>query len=135
LPDKPFWYHRLDEIIVQLETLPDPFVDRATLEALLDIGRRRAQQILQPLVRRTLGKNGLAAKEDVIAHLRHLAAGEAAFFENRRRQRLCDILDQLHAEARQPRVLVEAPTAILRPFSTRSSIPFPPACTLRPAAF
>ena len=113
MPDKPFWYHRLDEVIRQLEHLPDTFIDRATLEFMLGIGRRRAQQILQPLVRRTLGKNGLAAKEDVIAHLRHLAAGEAAFFENKRRQRLGDILAQLHAEARRPRVLVEAPTAIV----------------------
>ena len=113
MPDKPFWYDRLDGVIEQLEKLPDPFVDRATLEFMLGVGRRRAQQILQPLVRRTLGKNGLAAKEDVIAHLRHLAAGEPAFFEKKRRQRLGSILDQLHAEARQPRVLVEAPTAIV----------------------
>jgi hypothetical protein len=113
LPDKPFWYHRLDEVIGQLESIPDPFVDRATLEFVLGIGRRRAQQILQPLVRRTLGKNGLAAKEDVIAHLRHLAAGEAAFFEKKRRQRLGDILAQLQAEAQRPRVLVEAPTSIV----------------------
>ena len=113
LPDKPFWYHRLDEAIEQLENLPDPFLDRATLEFALGIGRRRAQQILQPLVRRTVGKNGLAAKEDVIAWLRRLAEGEAAFFEKKRRQRLGDILGRLQAEAQRPRVLVEAPTAIV----------------------
>lgn len=113
VPDKPLWYDRLDGVIEQLEKLPDPFVDRATLEFLLGIGRRRAQQILQPLVRRTIGKSGLAAREDVIAHLRHLAAGEVAFFEKKRRQRLSDILEQLHAEARRPRVLVEAPTTIV----------------------
>lgn len=114
MPDKPFWYDRLEPVIEHLEKLPDPFIDRATLESLLGIGRRRAQQILQPLVRRTLGKNGLAAKEDLIAHLRHLAAGDAAYFETQRRQRLHTILDRLHAEAReQPRVLVEAPTAVI----------------------
>ena len=53
LPDKPIWYYRLDEVIGQLENLTDPFVDRATLEFVLGVGRRRAQQILQPLVRRT----------------------------------------------------------------------------------
>jgi len=113
LPDKPLWYDRLDEVIGKLENLSDPFVDRATLEFVLGVGRRRAQQILKPLVRRTLGKSGLAATVDVIAHLRHLAAGESAFFEEKRRERLRDILDHLHAEARQPRVLVEAPTAIV----------------------
>lgn len=114
MPDKPFWYYRLDEVVGQLENLPHPFVDRATLEFVLGIGRRRAQQILQPLVRRTLGKNGLAAKEEVIAHLRRLAAGDAAYFETQRRQRLHAILDELHRRAsEQPRVLVEAPTAVV----------------------
>lgn len=114
MPDKPFWYDRLQSVIEHLEKLPDPFIDRATLESLLGIGRRRAQQILQPLVRRTLGKNGLAAKEDLIAHLRHLAGGDAAYFETQRRQRLHAILDDLHRRAQeQPRVMVEAPTAIV----------------------
>lgn len=114
MPDKPFWYYRLDEAIEQLEKSPHPFVDRAILEFVLGIGRRRAQQILQPLVRRTLGKNGLAAKDEVIAHLRHLAAGDKAYFEKQRRHRLHAILDELHRRAReQPRVLVEAPTAVV----------------------
>jgi hypothetical protein len=108
------WCHRLDEVITQLERLPHPFVDRATLESLLGIGRRRAQQILRPLVRQTIGRNGLAPKEDVIGHLRHLAAGDAAYFEKQRRQRLHAILDQLHQQAQeQPRVLVEAPTSMV----------------------
>ena len=114
MPDKPFWYYRLDEVIGQLENPPHPFVDRATLEFVLGIGRRRAQQILQPLVRRTLGKNGLAPKEDVIAHLRNLAAGDRSYFEKQRRQRLHAILDELHRRTKeQPRVLVEAPTAVV----------------------
>jgi hypothetical protein len=114
LPDKPLWYCRLDQVIEQLERLPDAFVDRATLEFLLGTGRRRTQQILQPLVRRTLGRNGLAAKEDVIEHLRHLAAGDAARFEKRRRERLHAFLDDLHRQAKeQPRVLVEAPTTVV----------------------
>jgi hypothetical protein len=114
MPDKPIWYSRLDAIIGQLEQLPDRFIDRAMLEFALGIGRRRAQQILQPLVTRTVGKNGLATKENVITHLRHLAAGDAASFERDRRQRLHTILDELHRRAReQPRVLVEAPTAVV----------------------
>lgn len=114
MPDKPFWFDRLEEVIAQLEQLPRPFVDRALIESLLGVGRRRAQQILQPLVCQTIGKSGLAAKEDVIAHLRHLAAGDAAYFEKQRRQRLHAILDQLHARAKQqPRVLVEAPAVVV----------------------
>jgi hypothetical protein len=114
LPDKPFWYSRLDEVIDELEQLPDPFIDRATLELTLGIGRRRAQQILQPLVSRTIGKSGLATKKDVVSHLRRLAAGDAAGYEKQRRQRLQSILNELHQRAKeQPRVLVEAPSRVV----------------------
>lgn len=114
MPDKPIWYNHLDEAIQQLSSLPYPWVDRATLESVLKIGRRRAQQILKPLVRQTIGKNGLAPREDVIEHLRRLSSGDAVYFEKRRRERLHSILDRLHREAQeQPRVLVEAPASIV----------------------
>jgi hypothetical protein len=113
-PAKPIWYTRLDTAIEQLEALPSPWVDRAALEWTLEVGHRRAQQILEPFVRQTIGKNGLADRAEVIRHLRQLAAGEAAFFEKQRRQRLHQILDQFHRDAKeQPRVLVETPTAVV----------------------
>ena len=114
VPNKPLWYTRLDAAIEQLEALPSPWVDRAAVEFALGVGRRRAQQILQPLVRRTIGKNGLANREEVVRHLRGLAAGQAVSFEVQRRERLHSILDRLHREQKErPRVLVEAPTAIV----------------------
>jgi uncharacterized protein YbjT (DUF2867 family) len=114
MPDKPIWYARLETAIRQLEALPSPWIDRASLELALGVGRRRAQQILQPLVRLTIGKNGLADRDDVIRYLRDLAAGQTADFEKQRRQRLHSILDQLRLQARdQPRVLVEAPAAVV----------------------
>ena len=114
MPDKPIWYTRLEAAIEQLEALPSPWVDRAAVEFALDVGRRRAQQILRPLVRRTVGKNGLANREDLVRHLRGLAAGQAVSFEVQRRDRLHSILDRLHREQKeQPRVLVEAPASVV----------------------
>jgi hypothetical protein len=110
MPDKPIWFSRLDEAIAQIQALPHPWVDRPTLEFVLGVGRRRAQQILQPLVRHTVGRSGLAPRDEVIEYLRQLAAGEAAVYEKRRRERLSSILGRLE---QQPRVLVEAPTAIV----------------------
>jgi hypothetical protein len=114
MPDKPAWYDRLHEAEAQLAALPSPWVDRSTLESILGIGRRRAQQILQPLVRRTIGKNGLALKEDVLAYLRQLAEGDTATYERQRRERLAGLIQTWHTQAReQPQVLVEAPDAIV----------------------
>jgi hypothetical protein len=114
MPDKPVWYDRLTEAEAQIAALPSPWVDRKTLESVLGVGRRRAQQILQPLVRFTIGKNGLAIKEDVIAYLHQLAQGDAASFERQRRDRLAALIDTWHREAQeQPRVLVEAPDGIV----------------------
>jgi hypothetical protein len=114
MPDKPLWYGRLDVVLQQIEAFPSPWIDRATLQSVLGVGARRSQQILRPLVQRTIGKNGLASKEGVIQHLRELATGEAAVFERRRRERLHDLVDRWHVQSRtQPRVLVEAPEAVV----------------------
>ncbi|MBV9264984.1 MAG: hypothetical protein JO061_02330 [Acidobacteriaceae bacterium] len=114
MPDKPLWYDRLAEAEAQLATLPSPWVDRATLESILGIGRRRAQQLLQPLVRHTIGRNGLALKDEVIRYLRHLARGDKAVYEQQRRRRVAGLIQTWHREAlKQPQVLVEASDTIL----------------------
>lgn len=114
MPDKPTWYGRLDEVIAELDSLPWPWVDRETLQSLLQVGPRRAQQILRPCVTRQVGANGVAGREELIAHLKRLAAGDEAHYERRRRQRLALVLNGLRQAAlAQPKVLVEAPTTVL----------------------
>jgi hypothetical protein len=114
LPDKPTWYGRLDQVLAELDNLPWPWVDRETLQVLLQIGPRRAQQILRPCVTRQVGANGVADRDALIAHLKRLAAGDDAHYERRRRQKLAQVLDGLRQAAlAQPKVLVEAPTAVL----------------------
>jgi hypothetical protein len=98
----------------ELEALPRPFVDRATVEFLLGIGRRRAQQILAPCVRDCVGSNGLADRGEFMAHLRRLAAGDAGFYERQRRHKLATTLAQLQQERlERPPLLVEAPVQVL----------------------
>ncbi len=114
MPDKPIWYGRLDEVIAELNALPWPWVDRETLQALLRVGRRRAQQILQPCVARQIGANGVADRAELIAHLQRLAAGDDAHYERRRRQRLAQVMEGLRKAAlAQPKVLVEAPITVM----------------------
>ena len=114
LPDKPTWYGHLDEIITRLKALPYPWVDRATLQQLLGVGRRRAQQILQPCVTHQVGANGVADRERLIAHIEQIAAGQTAVYEHRRRQKLAETLEKLHQQAvDNPRLLVEAPIEVV----------------------
>jgi hypothetical protein len=56
----------------------------------------------------------VAGREELIAHLKRLAAGDDAHYERRRRQRLAQVLEGLRQAAlAQPKVLVEAPTTVL----------------------
>jgi hypothetical protein len=48
MPANPSWIARIPLVVKELEALPRPFVDRSTLELLLGVSRRRAQQILAP---------------------------------------------------------------------------------------
>lgn len=114
MPDKPIWYGRLDEVIGELRALPWPWVDREALQSLLQVGPRRAQQIMRPCVTRQIGANGVAERNELIAHLKRLAAGDEAKYERRRRQRLAQSLEELRQAAlTHPKVLVEAPTSLL----------------------
>jgi hypothetical protein len=114
MPDKPIWCGRLEEIAKSLGDLPDDWVDRPMVEQALGIGRRRAQQILAPCVTRQIGRSGLARREAILDHLRRLAAGENAYYERRRQRRLGEQLEKLREDLlRRPRVLVEAPAAVL----------------------
>lgn len=106
------WLGHLDQIIADLTALPQPWVDRAAIEQLLGVGRRRAQQILAPCVSFQIGANGVADRDQFIAHLQRLAAGETANYEKLRRQRLARTLETLRESAKH-RVPVEAPTSIV----------------------
>jgi hypothetical protein len=115
MPDKPLWCGHLDAIAKELRSLPYPWVDRSMVERLLQVKRRRAQQILQPCVHQQAGTNGVADREELLAHLERLASREAAYYEHRRRQRLAETLGELNrAWTDQPKVFVEAPHSIVK---------------------
>lgn len=114
MPAKPVWYSKINEVIGEIQALPRPFVDRATVEFLLGVGRRRAQQIMAPCITVRVGANGLADRDAFIAHLRRLAEGDDGYYERRRRRKVAAILEQLQRDRlEQPKLLVEAPIAVL----------------------
>jgi hypothetical protein len=114
MPTQPTWLNHLDAIRATLRASPRPFVDRAAVQALLGVGRRRAQQILAPCVTERVGTNGLAEREAFLRHLEQAAAGEEARGEVERRQRLARTFAQLRQERlTQPQLPVEAPVSIV----------------------
>jgi hypothetical protein len=113
MPDKPSWSATLDQAIAQLQALPCHEVDSGLLAEVLCLKRRRAQQILQPLVGRTVGRSGLIAKDAVIRHLRALVSGDVVQAEKQRRARFHAQLADARAAALQPKVLVEAPATVV----------------------
>ena len=114
MPAKPIWYSKINDIIRELQALPRPVVDRATVEFLLGVGRRRAQQILAPCVTERIGANGLADRDALIEHLRRLADGDECRYEQQRRRKVAEILSQLQKDrVERPQLLVEAPLQVI----------------------
>jgi hypothetical protein len=114
VPAKPAWYGQLDRILADLRSLPRPYVDRATIELLLGVGRRRAQQILAPCVTGRIGSNGLADREVFIERLLRLAQGDDGYYEIQRRRKFARLMDQLRQQRiEQPQLLVEAPAQVV----------------------
>jgi hypothetical protein len=114
VPAKPAWYSDIPDIIEKLRSSPRPFVDRATVEFLLGVGRRRAQQIMAPCIVERIGTNGLADRDRLIDRLQRLARGDDGYYEVQRRRKVAEVLDRLRKERiEQPQLLVEAPAQVI----------------------
>jgi hypothetical protein len=115
VPAKPVWYRKLPYIIEELRKHPLPYVDRPTIEFLLGVSRRRAQQILAPCVfERRSGVNGLADRDALIARLEQIAQGDEGAYEIERRRKVANLIENLRQQwITQPQLLVEAPTAVV----------------------
>ena len=115
MPAKPIWYRKMPHIIEDLRKHPLPHVDRPTVEFLLGVSRRRAQQIMAPCVlERRIGTNGLADRDALITRLEQIAEGEEGTYEIERRRKVANLIETLRQQRiTQPQLLVEAPTAVL----------------------
>jgi hypothetical protein len=113
VPKKPVWYRNLPSIIEELREHPHPYVDRSTLETVLGVGRRRAQQILAPLSER-VGAASVADREAGIRRLEQIAASEEGFYEMQRRRKVARVVEGLRRDRlERPQLVVEAPTTVV----------------------
>ena len=115
MPAKPGWFSRLDAALRELEASTSPWIGTGDIETLLQIGRRRAQQILAPLISQRIGPTGMADRQAVIRHLRALGSSDGAHYERQRRLAVAEELNRARrAKLTRPEILVEAPLAVLR---------------------
>jgi hypothetical protein len=108
MPAKPAWYGRLDSIIEELEATEFTYVARATVEKLLNVGRRRAQQIMLPCSRR-VGSSSVADRGLLIERLKCISESDGDF-EKHRRSRVAAVVSK---ERARPRLLVESPVSVM----------------------
>jgi hypothetical protein len=89
-----------------LETFNVPVVDRATVERLFGLRRRRAIELLHRFGGYQAGRTFLVDRRVLIDHLRRVAEGEDFQMERRRKERLDQAVDQLRRNLAAARVRI-----------------------------
>ena len=109
MPAKALWLLQIPEIVSLLETFDVPVVDRAIIERLFGLRRRRAIELLHRFGGYQAGRTFLIDRRLLIEHLRRLADGEELQRESQRRERLGHTVDQLrrHQAAARVKISVE----------------------------
>jgi hypothetical protein len=108
MPAKASWLLHLPEIVSMLETFDIPVVDRAVIEHLFGLRRRRAIELLHRFGGYQTGRTFLIDRLRLIDQLRGLAESDNFQTELMRRQRLDQKIDQLrrHQAAAQVKIAV-----------------------------
>lgn len=127
MPAQPQWLLRIPRIVEELAALDTPVVDRASIERLFGVRRRRAIHLLGAFGGYQAGRTFLVDREALLEQLRAVAAGERFDFEKRRRERLAAKLERVRKHLEAARVTI-APSSPL-PGETAG---LPPGVRLEP---
>src|ERR1017187_9399164 len=90
MPAKPEWLLRLPDIRAELEHLDVPVVDRAGIERIFGLKRRRAIELLHQFGGYQAGRTFLLDRARLLEALHSLESREDYSVEKRRRERLRD---------------------------------------------
>jgi hypothetical protein len=109
MPAQPVWLLRLPAIRAELAGLSAPVLDRASIETVFGVGRRRAIELLHQFGGYLAGKTFLVDRASLLRQLEALEAGGDFRRERSRRRRLSDDLDRAKAALRARAVPIPAP--------------------------
>jgi hypothetical protein len=106
MPAKPPWLLMIPAILEHLEAFDAPVVDRAGMERLFGLRRRRAIELMHGFGGYQAGRTFLIDRRQLIERLRSLAEGEDFLAESRRKERLAEKIDQLQRQHSGARVRI-----------------------------
>ena len=126
MPAIALWLLQIPEILALLETFDVPVVDRAIIERVFGLRRRRAIELLHRFGGYQAGRTFLIDRRLLIEQLRRLADGEELQREIRRRERLGDTVDQLRRQQTAACVKISVPPDVF----SRKLADLPPGVAL-----
>ena len=115
MPAKPAWLLRLPEIRAQLEYLDAPVVDRAVIERIFGLKRRRAIELLHQFGGYQAGRTFLLDRVRLLEALQSLESRDDYTTEKRRRERLQDAVEASREHLILTQVQIPVRAAAMRP--------------------
>src|ERR1017187_3545635 len=115
MPAKPEWLLRLPDIRAELEHLSVPVVDRAGIERIFGLRRRRAIELMHEFGGYQAGRSFLLDRVRLLGALQSLESGEDYTAEKRRRERLGDVVEASREHLISTRVRIPVRAAAVRP--------------------
>ena len=106
MPAKPAWLLRDPEIIEEVRCLQAPVVDRAMLERMFSVRRRRAIDLMQRVGGYQCGRTYLVTREDILDWLERLQAEPGFQSEQTRKRKLTGQLNELHRHRAAARITI-----------------------------
>lgn len=108
MPTQPAWFHRIEEILCELRSTENEYLDRQAVERLFRVRERRARQLMAGLPFLQIGNAFAINRQDLIDRVEATARGEAFQHEISRHARVTEHLETIRRQAAARRVRVPA---------------------------
>src|SRR5690349_19757341 len=126
MPAQPQWLVQLPEIIDAFHAMEAPVVDRAVLENVFRVRRRRAVELMAQFGGYQAGRTFLLDRKKLVAALEHMRDGGDFEFERQRKENLSHELERV----RRARAGAKVSIAIAKEDLERKAPAFPPGIAL-----
>src|SRR5947208_1248285 len=112
MPAQPTWFLHVPNILEQLRAISTPLLDRAAVEQLFGVRRRRAHALMGRFGGFQTGRTFLVDRLELITSLEALERGDDFDREQRRKERLSSELETLRRQLPGRRVSISAPADV-----------------------